>query len=330
MKTYYITGISGFLGNAILKELAHKNDIKIVGMVMPNDPYIEKLKANHVEVIIGNILSKDDINLFLSTNGEGEKILIHVAGKISTLKRGDKLTTKINYEGTKNLVDIAINNKIDKFIYVSSVDALDFRKDREVIVEQDYYHEDKCKGVYGKSKALASNYVIDASKKGLHTVVVNPSALFGPDDPFNSPINNAIHRYLDDKMPVYVKGGYDVVDVRDVAKGIVNASKYGKNGESYLLTGHYISVRRLFNLTAKISGGNIVKHHIPHFVIKMISPFVTLLAKIKKKNPLFTGFSMDCLYQNANYSSKKAEECLGYKKRDIEVSLIDIIRDYKY
>lgn len=147
----------------------------------------------------------------------------------------------------------------------------------------------------------------------------------GPNDPFLAPINMAIKRFLNGKLPAITKGGYNIVDVRDVAEGIVLAIDKSKNKESYLLTGEYIPVKDLIGLAAKVSNKKPVNKKVPHFVIKIASPFIELHYKLRHKKPLFTGFSMDCLMQNSNYSNKKAQAELGYKTRPITDTMNDTI-----
>ena len=79
------------------------------------------------------------------------------------------------------------------------------------------------------------------------------------------------------------------------------------------------------DICSEVTNGKNVKFIVPHFLIKLISPFIELNAKIKKKKPLFTGFSMDCLKQNSNYPSSKAINELGYSSRNLKESIKDTI-----
>ena len=327
MKTYFITGISGFLGRNLTIELLKQKDVRIVGFVLPNEKNLEFYEQHgNITLIRGNILSKDEVLQFLSTPTEGDKYLIHAAGRISVYKKNDPLTTEINVVGTRNVIDACLDKGFKKVVYVSSVDSVPKRKGNDVIYEPEEYDIDKVDGVYSKSKVQANNIVLDAVKNsGLNACIVLPSAIMGPNDPFNAPINSAIRRFLNDKLPAITKGGYDIVDVRDVAKGILSVLENGRAGESYLLTGHYITVKGLIEEAAKVANKKPVKNKVPHFVIKAASPFIQAHAKAHHKAPLFTGFSMDCLMQNSNYSYKRAIEELGYNPRPLEETMKDTI-----
>ena len=324
MKTIYITGITGFLGRNIVTQL-EKDDpnVNIVGLVLPNDNHRD-LKGN-ISYVEGNILNQEEVSKFLSYPSKGEKILIHAAGRISVYKTGDPLTTKINVDGTKIITDEAKRLGFKRMIYVSSVDAITRCMGNEPIYEQDRYDENKVIGVYSKSKAISNNYVLDQASDDFEVIIVCPSAIMGPNDPFKAPINLAIKKAIHNKLPAVTKGGYDIVDVRDVARGITDLIQKGQNKESYILSGHYISVKDLMGLASEISGAKKVKFTVPHWLIKCIAPFIEITAKIRKKTPLFTGFSMDCLSQNSNYSHDKMTALTGYQPMEIKKSLEDTI-----
>lgn len=321
MKTYYITGGTGFLGYNIIKQIDCNDNIII--FALENDP--NKALFNgmpNVKITTGNLLNINDVIKFLSTPSKGDKYLIHAAGKITTLKKGDPLVYKINVLGTQNIVDVAKSQNFKKILYVSSVDSMRYRRDKNTIFEQSEYIEDETPGQYGKSKVLASNYV----RKNLNNyIIVMPSAILGPDDPLNSAINSAIKKAINNKLPAIVNGGYNLVDVRDVARGILLALESKQINKDYLLTGHYIKIKDLMKKTNNFAKSKKYKFIVPHFIIKLIAPIFEISAKKSSKNPLFTGFSMDCLKQNANYSYQKAKADFNYQPRDIDTTIKDTI-----
>lgn len=327
MRTYYITGISGFLGQTVLKEISKEKDYKVFGLVLENDKYIPDLVKQSVNIIYGNILNKDDVDNFLSQKGEGERIILHIAGRISTVKRGDKLTTLINVDGTKNIVDAANKYKHDKLIYVASTDALDPKKYGGLVSEQDRFNLEKVKGVYAESKVIAGNYVLDNAT--MKTVIICPSAIYGPDDKFNSPINTAINMFIKGKMPGYVKGGYDIVDVRDVARAMYQLIDKGKDKNMYIVSGHHVSVKNLFATCGKVINKKPPRLKIWTPLVYIASPFIELWAKMRHKKPLFSSFSMYCLSLSSNFSKDKIKEAINYQPTELVTSLKDTIMFYK-
>ena len=325
MKTYYITGIAGFVGRNILLLLEKEKDINIVGFVLEKEKDLSFFKEDNISLVVGNITNYDDVYKFLSFPSKGEKYIIHVAGRVTTLKNHDPLTMDINFNGTKNIVDASNSiGGFKKMVYVSSVDSLPRRKDKEEIKEVETYDISQVEGIYSKSKVLANNYILENAST--HTSIVLPSAILGPNDPNRAPINNAIRKFIRHELPAVTRGGYNLVDVRDVSSGILLALEKGKDKESYLITGEYISVKDLIGNVANLVNRKPIKLVVPSFIIYMVSPFIELYAAFRHKIPLFTGFAISCLTQNSRYTYQKAKKELGYKARNINETLKDTIK----
>ena len=326
MTRYFITGISGFLGRNLVLAIKRHGDAHIHGLVLPGDPAFTLYESDpDVTLVEGSLDDAASLERFLS-EVEGESYVIHAAGRVSVFSRGDPLTTHINYDGTKAIVDAAKGKPITRFLFVSSVDALAQNKG-ETVEEPHDFDVDRCLGVYGKSKALAGNYVLNAYREeGFPSLIVCPSAIIGPDDPFMAPINDALRRFYLGKIPVRTPGGYDIVDVRDVAEGILLALEKGRFGETYLLTGNRVSVKELFATFAAVVGRKSPKIRLPYWILYLVAPFVELLAKIRKKRPLFSPLAIDCLRLNPIYDKTKAETELGHKVRPLKESVEDTYR----
>ncbi|MFA6587236.1 MAG: NAD-dependent epimerase/dehydratase family protein [Bacilli bacterium] len=325
----YVTGGTGHLGrNLIMALLEEEEDVFVVALVLKKDTHRDFGKLQErILFIDGDISNPESIDEFLSAKSDckARRVLYHAAGKISILKKKDPLVFTINVDGTRNMLEGALRHSIDKFIYVSSVDAIDKPEKPDKVVEEDRFSPEKIEGVYGQSKAMASNLVLDYARKGLDVSIVQPTAIMGPGDVFGGPINTAIRKYLNHHLKVAVKGGYDIVDVRDVAKGMILASKKGRNGKCYILSGTYVSVLGLLEIAHQFSGVKKTRATIPHFIVKMVSPILELHARIHHKKPLFTGFSMDCLNENSNYSCERAQKDLGYQRRPLEETMKDTV-----
>ncbi|MBQ7250777.1 MAG: NAD-dependent epimerase/dehydratase family protein [Bacilli bacterium] len=323
MATYFITGISGLVGSNLVRAIfAHDPEATVVGLVFPDDPcpYLDKEKITLAE---GNILDMGSLKSFLKTKvPEGKRYLIHAAGRISVYRNNDDLTYKVNVEGTRNVLEAAKSARIDRFLFLSSVDALGKVPMGQEIFEQSSYDPTHLEGVYSRSKAIASQMVLDS---GLDCIIVNPSAILGPYDPAHNPIDDAIKRFLNNKLPAVVKGSYDLVDVRDVAEGILLLLENGKSRESYLLTGNQYSILDFMGVVAKVSGKKPVRHKVPTWLVKIASPFIEFSAKKRGKSPLFTSFAIDCLQQNSAYSHAKAS-ALGYAPRPLEKTVEDTVQ----
>jgi dihydroflavonol-4-reductase len=126
------------------------------------------------------------------------------------------------------------------------------------------------------------------------------------------------------RLTACVKGGYDFVDVRDVAEGIVLAAKKGKSGNAYILSGEYYPIKKITDTICSVLGKKQIKTILPLWFAKMTAPLAELYYKIKKQKPLFTSYSLYTLQSNSNFNSKKAQQELGYK---LKFSLKQSIED---
>ena len=129
--------------------------------------------------------------------------------------------------------------------------------------------------------------------------------------------------YCKGKLPMGVEGGYDFVDVRDVAAGILACCEKGRPGECYILSAEYVSIRRMLDSLCHISKGNRVKLLAPVWLAKAVSPFAEWVSKLKKEKPYFTPYAVSVLGSNGLFSHAKATRELGYSPRRFSVTLRD-------
>ena len=156
-------------------------------------------------------------------------------------------------------------------------------------------------------------------------MVVHPSGIIGPYDYGKGHMTQMIMSYLGGSLTACVKGGYDFVDVRDVAQGILAAAEKGRSGECYILSNAYINVKDLLRQLAGITGGKRIRTVLPQWFIKPLAPVAELYYKLRKESPLFTQYSLYTLLSNSNFSHEKATRELGYLPRDMGETLRDTV-----
>ncbi|MCR5079569.1 MAG: NAD-dependent epimerase/dehydratase family protein, partial [Bacilli bacterium] len=190
MRKYFITGISGFLGRNLVLSIKKRGDYHIYGLALKGDPAFKLYEDDpDVTLIEGDILDPSSLDRFL-IEADRNSYFIHSAGRVSVLGKNDPLTTRINYDGTISVVEALKKRGIHRLLFVSSVDALSIEEGKETI-EPTSFDPDIGMGVYGKSKAKAGNYVLEQCKNnGLPAIIVCPSAILGPEDPFSAPMND--------------------------------------------------------------------------------------------------------------------------------------------
>lgn len=318
----FVTGATGHIGNVLVKrlyELGHQID----ALVLKGDDY--KIIEPYANLKFGDITDKR----YLIEIMKNYDVVFHLAGVVEIRIGRKKQLYDVNVGGTKNILDACSINNVPKLVYVSSVHAIPEKPKDSFIQEPEELNPKLVKGHYSKTKAIATSLVLNYPDKNLETVVVYPSGIIGPYDYKISNFGQVFVDYLLGRLTAYIKGGYNFVDVRDAVQGIIDAYIFGKNREDYILSGHNITVKKLLDRISEYTNQRIVKTKIPMWFIKATSYFAEMYYAITKRKPLFTHYSISVLNSNYNFKSYKAQTELGFKTRDIEISITDTIDFFK-
>ena len=120
-------------------------------------------------------------------------------------------------------------------------------------------------------------------------------------------------------------GAYDFVDVRDVADGIILAYRYGRRGQSYILSGERITVREMLSVLEEASGVKAPSFRLPIWLSRLAGKIAVLYHRLSGATPLFTDYSIDVLSSNSEVSNEKARRELGFSPRSVRRSLADAV-----
>ena len=329
---YIITGANGFLGNNIVRLLEKNNENEIRALVLPNDK-IDALKGLKCEKFLGDVTKietlKDIFNIDESVKEKINIYVIHCASIVYLDSKYNERVYQVNVEGTKNIIKKTkeINAKL---IYVSSVHAIEEKLNHEVMDENASFDPDKIVGLYAKTKAETTRYVFNEVKNNnLNACVVFPSGLLGVNDFTNTNITVLIKKILNEKVPLLTEGGYDFVDVRDVARGVINACTKGKKGEGYILSGEYVTIKKIADLVCEYGKAKPIKKVISINMVKNIACLFELYYRLRKTTPLFTRYSLYTLNANSNFTNAKAKKDLDYQTRNIKYTIKDLVNEIK-
>ena len=310
---YLITGATGFLGRAIVEELVRRN-VRVDALVLHDDPYAALLPEK-VRTVIGDICEDDSLAQFFA-DADADTCVIHCAGIISVASRsGSKL-----YQ----VVRQCLAHHIGKMIYVSSVHAIPEKPKNCVITEDCEFSPGLVDGDYAKSKAAATEMVFRAARQGLNVSIVFPSGIIGPGDVIGGSFTSMAKSFLTGKLPFAVRGGYDFVDVRDVAKGILACAESGEQGKGYILSGHHVTIRRMLQIVGKAAKRIYRPVCLPLKIARLAAPYFERRCLKEKKPLFFTPYSIAVLGSNGRFTHDAATERFAYRPRPIEETLRDM------
>lgn len=319
-KMYLVTGAAGHLGCVITRKLIN-NGKQMRALVLPN----EKHTPEKAELYFGDIRNKESIRPCFENMNNQQLVVIHCAGIVSIASKFDQTLYDVNVTGTKNVVDLCREYNASKLVYVSSVHAIPEKKNGIAITEITEFNPDNVVGLYAKIKAEATSYVLEAARKDLNACVVHPSGITGPYDNGRGHITTLIIDYYKRRLTSGINGGYDFVDVRDVADGIIAACDKGRQGECYILSKKFFKIREILTMLHEITGKRKIKNFLPLWFIKIIAPLAEMYYKILRQPPLFTSYSIYTLNSNALFSHQKAISELEYTTREMKETLKDTV-----
>jgi dihydroflavonol-4-reductase len=314
----FVTGATGHIGNVLVKKLYNAGH-QVYSLMLNNDDI--RIIEPYTKIIYGDILDK---NRLLEVIKDFD-VVIHLAGIVEIRLGRKRQIYQVNVGGTRNILEASQKNLIPKLIYTSSVHAIEERPNNEVIYEPKDFNHKKIKGHYAKTKSIATEMILNQESKSLETIVIYPSGVIGPYDYKLSNFGQVFTDYLLGRLTAYLKGGYNFVDVRDVADGIISAMTKGEDKEGYILSGHAITVKELLDYIAEYTNRKKVKTKLAFWFIKSMSYFAELYFYIIRRRPLFTHYSVSVLNSNYNFCNNKAKEVLDFKTRDIHQSIRDTV-----
>lgn len=321
-QTYLITGATGFLGSAVV-QLLLAHGCRVLALVKDSDPLAYTIPEN-VTVFCGDLTDKESLRDFFAAGGDNFCVL-HCAGIVSVASKPDEAIYRVNVQGTQNIIDLCCEFGAEKLVYVSSVHAIAEKPAPQTITEPNHFSPDDILGDYGKSKAMATALVLKAAQSGLNASVVLPSGILGPGDLARGNMTRMLLAFCRGRLPLGVKGGYDFVDVRDVAVGVLACAERGKAGECYILSGHYASIQDLLALMASLLGRKVPRLCAPDALASCAAPVFEKIAQLRGERPFFTPYAIAVLRSNGHFSNAKAVGALGFYARPLRETLQSMI-----
>lgn len=320
-KTYLVTGACGHLGGTLVR-LLERTGAQVRGLRLPSEQARDRA---HVTYYPGDVRDRDSLRpLFRGLAGR-EVVVFHTAAIVDISGEVTPQMRDVNVNGTKNILALCREYGVKRLVYVSSVHAIPEKDGYAVLREADRFSPQQVTGGYAKTKAEATQAVLDAAAQGLDAVVVHPSGILGPFDGAENHLVQLVKEYAGGKLPACVKGGYDFVDVRDVAAGCLAAAEKGRSGQCYILSNRHYEVKEVLAMAKTLCHGRRLPV-LPMWMAQAAEPLLGWVAKVKKQRPLYTKYSLYTLRSNDRFDHGKATAELGYRPRDLRQTVRDTLR----
>jgi len=310
-----ITGATGLIGSFITHKLiAEGEKIRILTRKTSNLQPLSNI-ISQIDVFEGDILDIPS----LEKAYEGVDQIIHCAAVVSFGDVGIDRLFKVNVEGTKNVVNVALDHKIAKLIYLSSIAAIGRDPKLDSIDENTLWVESDFNSMYAKSKYAAELEVWRGIEEGLCAAIVNPSIVLGPSNWNKS--STKIFKNVYQGMVFYPSGYTNLVDVRDVVDAICLLRKSNIAGERYIISGHSTSYHDFFTQIAagfgkkppfiKLSKGFAL---LAYFILRIFAPFYLQKRFINRETIVISS-------QDFHYSNQKFKKAFDFTYRPLHESI---------
>lgn len=318
-----ITGAAGHIGNVITRKLVEQGH-QVRALVLPGED-VRPLADSKPEIIEGNILDHSSLLKAM----QGVEFVYHLASLVAIVPEQFEIMRKVNVEGTANVIRACKESGVKRLIYTSSIHAYG-RPDHNLVIDETLpFDTERGQGSYDLTKAEASVLVKNAAGEDLETVLLMPTGVIGPYDYKRSEMGEMTMYWMKNGPTATIDGGYDFVDVRDIADAHITAMEKGRSGESYLLSGHRISIREYRKMVQAAAGAKGFEMYFPYKLAYIFTPLAEIIYRLAKKRPRFTRYALETLMSNSVISSKKAIQELGFKIRPLEETVQDSVNWWK-
>ncbi|MGA8429035.1 MAG: hopanoid-associated sugar epimerase [Candidatus Sulfotelmatobacter sp.] len=312
----FLTGATGFLGSHVARALGDQGaDLRLLVRSSSNLKNLEGLKA---DTAIGDLRDPTSLAKAMS----GCDTVFHVAADYRLWVRDPHEMYRSNVDGTRAILEAAAKSGVKRIVHTSSVATVGFGRSAHPADEDSPVSLADMIGHYKRSKFMSEQLALDAGRSGMHVVVVNPTTPVGEQDIKPTPTGRIVVDFLKRKFPAYVETGLNLVDVKVCASGHLAALEKGKSGERYILGGENLTLKKILDKLARITGLPSPAVKLPYvfaFAAGVIDEAVT--GRLLGREPRATVDTVRMGKKKMFASSDKAERELGWKIVPVEPAL---------
>jgi dihydroflavonol-4-reductase len=318
MTRVLVTGGTGFIGQHLVSALAAGGrQVRVLDLRPPI------CAVPDVEYLAGSVLDPNLVDEAVRDVAE----VYHLAGLPGMWIPQKSDFCAVNYHGTEVVIAAARKRGIARFLHCSTESIL-FRPSplADAASEPCLLPSQEMPGLYTRSKMLAEQFAAQTAASGFPLVIGTPTMPIGPHDHNLTPPTAMLRHFLSGRVQMYLDFIVNLVDVRDVAAGLILAMEHGRIGHRYILGGESISLKKILQLMATISGRRYVSIPVPGRVAEVAATMLEFVADhVTHRPPSGTAEGVRIALRATELSIEKAQHELGYAPRPVEPALRDTI-----
>ncbi len=303
-----VTGATGFVGHHVAKALAAEGaSLRLLTRKSSNLANLEGIPG---DTVVGDLSDPASLRSAL----QGCDAIVHVAADYRLWIPDPAAMYRANVDGTRELLRMAREAGVKRFVYTSSVATMHFRTDGIVINEDTPVSLGDMVGHYKRSKFLAEQEALHAAAQGQEVLILNPTTPIGPNDRKPTPTGRIFVDFLNRRFPAYVETGLNLVDVTEVARAHVLALTKGTPGRRYILGGENLTLKQILDKMSAITGIPSPTVKIPFAIAATYAFFEELITgRMRGKEPRATLEEVRMGRKKMYASSARAQQELGFR-----------------
>jgi len=277
-KTILVTGGTGFIGSHLVEKLVF--DGRKVRCLVKSESDCRHLEKLGVEIF------KGDLTNFNSLNGIEKDIrsVFHLAAIARPMAIDNQLYFRVNTDGTRNLLEVFKNHRLEKFIHISSISVVGPSRNGEPVNEKTPL---KPIDVYGQSKLMAEKVIFEFIDE-IPAIILRPSMVFGPRDfemlKFFKTVKTGFFPICGSK-----KGHFEFCYVGNLVEACLLAEEKGQIGEIYHISNEKsYTLREILKIISEAEGVKLMPFCFPNFLMSFAGLIMESLGRILKFQPYFS------------------------------------------
>ncbi|WP_026451040.1 NAD-dependent epimerase/dehydratase family protein [Aequorivita capsosiphonis] len=328
-----VTGGTGMVGSHLLYLLLKEGTGKVRAIHRRNSDIasVKKVFAlytpnvdllfNKIEWVEANITDIPELTIAFKNITK----VYHCAAFINFNPSKYKVLKKANVEGTANIVNLCLANKVEKICYVSSVSTLGTALNQNLITEETHYNPDDKNSVYAITKYGAEMEVWRGTQEGLDAVIVNPGIILGTS--LSEGGSGMIVPLGSSGIPFYPSGSMGIVDVQDVVKAMLLLMESDTKNERFILVSENISYKEILSRLAPLFGKKPPKRKLSKGFMIFLSTIDGLLNKLFGIKRRVVKATVRSMFTTSLYDASKIKKRFGFQFTTTEETLKRIAKE---
>jgi len=315
-----VTGGAGFIGSHLVRMLVERGES--VRVLDRPGAKIDHLPLDRIDFISADIRDRDAVRKAV----RGCRHVYHLAAnpQLWTRRRGH--FHQVNYLGAVNVLSAAVEAGAERVLHTSTESILTRARQTSPIAEDQDVPAADVIGPYCRSKFRAERYAVHLARGGAPVVIVNPTLPIGPGDWGRSPPTQMMLDFCRGKRSAYLDAELNLIDVRDVADGMIRAMERGRTGLRYLLGAENWSIRSVFDYLAKLTGLPEPRWKVPYPAALTAAYVSELIADVVTGTiPAATVTGVKLTRRRMHFDASRSLTELGLRPRPVRESIAEAV-----